>query len=173
MNDFEELLSGGHPNSLGNTLEVVESVLQNPSRFEELFNCYFSYDEVVRLRVSNAMKRICKERKDLLVPYLDKFLSDISNIDQASAQWTLAQLFLSLEKDMTPQQIQAAKNLLTHNLANYNDWIVLHTTMQTLSHWSTNDQKLRSWLIPHLERLSADTRKSVSARANKLLAKFM
>ncbi len=172
MKEFEELLTGGHPNSLGNTIAVVETVLQNPRRFEALFNCYFSDDEVVRLRVSNAMKRICKERKDLLVPYLGRFLSDISNIDQASTQWTLAQLFLALEKDMTPQQIKAAKNLLTHNLAHHNDWIVLHTTMQTLSHWSTNDEKLRSWLLPHLERLSADSRKSVSARANKLLAKF-
>jgi len=172
MEDFEELLTGGHHNSLGNTIEVVEIVLENPTRFEELFHCYFSPDEVVRLRVSNAMKRICNERRDLLVPYLDQFLSDISNIDQASTQWTLAQLFLSLEKDMTPQQTKAAKDLLTHNLAHHNDWIVLHTSMQTLAHWASTDEKLKSWLLPHLERLSMDSRKSVAGRAKKLLVKF-
>ena len=65
--DFEERLTGGHPNSLGKTVEVVEEVLANPERFEELFNCYFSDDAVVRLRVSNAMKRVGKENRQLLI----------------------------------------------------------------------------------------------------------
>ena len=61
MRNFEERLTGGHPNSLGNTIEVVEEVLQHHEAFDELFNCYFSTDEVVRLRVSNAMRRVYKE----------------------------------------------------------------------------------------------------------------
>jgi len=58
MNDFEKRLKGGHPNSLGNTIEVVEEVLAKNDLFNELFNCYFSNDEVVRLRTSNAMNFI-------------------------------------------------------------------------------------------------------------------
>ena len=54
---FEARLSGGHPNSLGDTVKVVEEVLKQPKRFKELFDCYLSDDEVVRLRTSNAMKR--------------------------------------------------------------------------------------------------------------------
>ncbi|NHF59025.1 hypothetical protein FK220_006720 [Flavobacteriaceae bacterium TP-CH-4] len=172
MGDFETLLTGGHPNSLGNTIAVVETVLQQPERFEELFHCYFSDDEVVRLRVSNAMKRICKERCDLLVPYIGRFLDEITQIDQASTQWTLAQLFLVLEQHMNGQQLRKAKELLTHNLSHHNDWIVLNTTMETLTHWSKTDKRLKHWLVPHLERLSEDTRKSVSARATKMLVKL-
>ena len=172
METFEKQLTGGHPNSLGNTIAVVEAVLKDTDRFEELFNCYFSSDEVVRLRVSNAMKRICKERKELLVPYVDRFLIDIANIDQASTQWTLAQLFGELEKHMHPDQISRAKALLTYNLAHHNDWIVLNTTMETLARWSNTDEKLRKWLIPHLERLCRDHRKSVSEKAKKLLTKI-
>lgn len=103
MHSIEEKLTGGHPNSLGNTIEVVESVLADPAKFQELFDCYFSYDEVVRLRVSNAMKRICRERKELLLPYLNRFLDEISLIDQASTQWSLAQLYKMLEADMTEE----------------------------------------------------------------------
>ncbi len=172
MKSFEILLTGGHPNSLGNTVAVVETVLASPERFEELFNCYFSTDEVVRLRVSNAMKRICKERKELLMPFISRFLDEISRIDQASTQWTLAQLFLSLEDDMQEAEIRKAKELLTHNLANHHDWIVLNTTMETLSHWAQSDVKLQNWLVPQLERLSNDSRKSVSGRAKKMLAKI-
>lgn len=63
MKNFETRLQGGHPNSLGNTIEVVNEVLAENALFNELFECYFSPDEIVRLRTSNAMKRICKAEK--------------------------------------------------------------------------------------------------------------
>jgi hypothetical protein len=68
LKDFRNRLKGGHPNSLGNTIEIVDEVLKDNSLFEELFNCYFSDDEIVRLRTSNAIKRLCKEKKSLLFP---------------------------------------------------------------------------------------------------------
>ncbi|MEM7722613.1 MAG: hypothetical protein AAF376_09580 [Pseudomonadota bacterium] len=101
---FETMLTGGHPNSLGRTIEVVELVLAQPNRFEELFACYRSDDAVVRLRVSNAMKRVEAEAHHLLVPYVDRFIAEIGALDQASAQWTLAQLFGRLSQDMTEPQ---------------------------------------------------------------------
>ena len=172
MSSFEERLKGGHPNSLGNTIAIVNEVLEDNSYFQELFNCYFSNDEVVRLRVSNAMKRICKEKKELLLPYLDKLLNDISLINQASTQWTLSQLFRSLEKDMNEAQIEQAKAIMKTNLTNSNDWIVLSQTMETLAIWSKKDNDLKIWLHPELERLQNDDRKSVSGKAIKMLKKY-
>ena len=86
---FEQMLTGGHPNSLGRTVEVVDIVLSDTDRFGELFDCYRSQDEVVRLRTSSAMKRVEAERHDLLLPYIDRFIGEIGELDQASAQWTL------------------------------------------------------------------------------------
>jgi hypothetical protein len=37
---FEEMLTGGHPNSLGRTIEVVDIVLANSTRLSDLYNCY-------------------------------------------------------------------------------------------------------------------------------------
>ncbi|XLS27800.1 hypothetical protein ACJD0Z_11400 [Flavobacteriaceae bacterium M23B6Z8] len=167
MEAFENQLKGGHPNSLGNTVAVVEIILANPQHFDELFNCYFSEDEVVRLRVSNAMKRICKENKILLLPYLDRFLSEIAAIDQASTQWTLAQLFGMLEKEMHPDQLSKAKSILKNNLATHDDWIVLNQTMDTLVKWAKKDEDLQAWLPSHLKRLTTDPRKSVASKAQK------
>jgi hypothetical protein len=167
--NFETQLTGGHPNSLGNTIEVVEEVLAHPEKFDELFHCYFSEDEVVRLRVSNAMKRIAKANKALLLPYLDRFLTEIADINQASTQWTLAQLFLLLEKDLSPEQKETATAILRHNLEQHNDWIVLNMTMETLGQWAKEDKGVKEWLHPHLERLAMDPRKSISKKANKWL----
>ncbi|BDD00703.1 hypothetical protein [Persicobacter psychrovividus] len=172
MKTFEERLKGGHPNSLGNTVEIVDEVLAENGLFAELFNCYFSNDELVRLRTSNAMKRICKEKKAILVPYLDRFLTEISVIDQASTQWTLAQLFGMLEKEMTENQIGQAKKIMKNNLAHHHDWIVLNQTMDTLTKWAKKDAELSQWIRPHLERLATDKRKSVAGRAKKMMEKL-
>ncbi|GAB5410063.1 MAG: hypothetical protein BalsKO_24280 [Balneolaceae bacterium] len=170
MNNFEQRLTGGHPNSLGNTVEVVEQVLDQNELFDELFNCYFSDDEVVRLRTSSAIKRVCKAKKELFFPYIDRFFTEIAVIDQASTQWTLAQLFDLLKRDMSDFQLKKAIEIMQTNIEHHKDWIVLNTTMGVLGNWSKRIPELKLWLVPHLERLASDPRKSVSSKASKTLA---
>ncbi len=170
---FEEMLTGGHPNSLGRTIEVVDIVLANPTRLSDLYNCYSSADEIVRLRTSNAIKRISLENPEWLVPYIDRFISEISNINQPSAQWTLANLFQTLSVFMSETQQASAKEILQNNLETYTDWIVLNNTMDTLSEWAKEDSILKEWLLSHLERLIHDSRKSVAGRAKKIKTKLI
>lgn len=163
------MLSGGHANSLGRTVEVVTAVLAQPARLEELFACYQSTDATVRLRTSNALKRIEAESHDLLVPYIDKLIGEVAELDQASAQWTLAQLFERLAEDLEAKQRARALQIMKKNLAEHDDWIVLNASMETLSAWARDDAALKKWLRPHLQRLAGDQRKSVAGRANKKL----
>jgi hypothetical protein len=169
---FEEMLTGGHPNSLGRTVEVVDLVLKNPVRLSDLYNCYFSTDQVVRLRTSNAIKRISREKPEWLAPYIDKFISEISTIRQASTQWTLAELFQTLSGFMSETQRTNALAILKQNLETATDWIVLNNTMETLGEWAVTDSELKEWLLPCLDRLSDDSRKSVAGRAQKIGAKL-
>ena len=167
---FGAMLAGGHPNSLGRTVEVVECVLDDPARLDELLACYGSGDDVVRLRTSNALKRIGAERHDWLVPCIPFLLTHVAALDQPSAQWTLAQLFDRLSGDMSAEQRAAAEAILRRNLSEAGDWIVLNTTMDTLASWAITvpagvDPTLRDWLAPHLDRLAGDARKSVAKRA--------
>ena len=170
METFEQMLTGGHPNSLGRTLEVVETVLSDRGRHEDLYQCYFSEDEVVRLRVSNAMRRITVEHPDWTMDFMDRLQSEIAAIDQASTQWTLAILFQLTHDRMSDAQHSRAIEIMKNNLANHNDWIVLNNSIQVLTEWAVMDEgdnALKDWLRPHLERLASDPRKSVAARARK------
>lgn len=169
---FTEMLAGGHPNSLGRTAEVVDLILADPSRLEELYGCYSSPDEVVRLRTSSAFKRVSWKHPEWLAPYLDRFLEEVSQLEQASAQWTLAQLFSTLVGLMSAEQVEKAKHMLRHNLSTCKDWIVLNTTMQTLAEWAEEDEALKHWLQPQLEKLRSDTRKSVAGKAAKFHKKL-
>lgn len=170
--DFEEMLTGGHPNSLGRTLEVVEAVLADRARQAELYQCYFSEDEVIRLRVSSAMKRVTIEHPEWTMDFMDGLQSEVAAIDQASTQWTLALLF-DLTKDLQSKaQRERSLQIMKSNLAQHDDWIVLNNSMQILCEWSKEDDELQAWLKPHLVRLTGDTRKSVSNRAGKLLGRL-
>jgi hypothetical protein len=169
INQFEERLSGGHPNSLGNTVAVVEHVLTDRELLDDLFACYNSADAVVRLRVSSAMKRVTAAQPLWVVPFIDRYLTDIADLDQASAQWTIALLMRSLEEHLSTEQKKKAVSLLKRNLKNNDDWIVQNTTMETLTHWAKSDQPLKKWLIPQLKTFTTNSRKSVAGRARKSL----
>jgi hypothetical protein len=167
--DFEKLLTGGHPNSLGNTLEVVKIVLEDKSKLIDLFNCYFSPDEVVRLRTSSAFKRICIQHPDWIYEYTDRLIEEISKINQASTQWTLAILFRLLTPLLTQEQRSKSLEILKINLDNHTDWIVINTTMETLFEWSKSDNDLEEWLRPRLEKFVLSDKKSIAGRAKKYL----
>jgi hypothetical protein len=166
---FEQMLIGGHPNSLGRTLEVVDLILKDKTLVAELIDTYSSSDEVVRLRVSNTLKRICKEHPDWIYPYTDILLSKIAKINQASTQWTLATIFRLLSSSLTDDQKDLATQHLKHNLDTHTDWIVINTTMETLFTWSKDDPILAEWLIPRLKKFQKDTHKSISGRSTKYL----
>ncbi len=167
---FEDRFKGGHPNSLGNTREIVTEVLSDRSKLQLLLDTWRSSDELVRLRVANGVRRVCVEKPDWIVPHIDELLGDIGRIDQPSTQWTLAKLFLMLETHMTADQKLRATRHMQNNLANHTDWIVLNNSMETLCLWSRDNAELVKWLKPQLERLTQETRKSVARNAAKRLA---
>jgi hypothetical protein len=168
LNAYEELLTGGHPNSLGNTLQVVDDVLMDEKNLQKLIDCWKSDDEVVRLRVQNAVKRVAKEHPDWVAAYLPDFLGWVSTIDQASTKWCLSTLFMWLDSYLSADQTIKAVAIMKSNL-HYDDWIVQNTTAESLAHFAKKDDDLKTWLKPELKRLTMSRHKSVARRAEKLL----
>ena len=149
---------------------VVAEVLADHNKFADLYNCYQSPDEVVRLRVSSAMKRIAKAEPKLIMSYMDKLQSEIANLDQPSAKWSLAQIFMWLDSSMAEPQMQRAIEIMKHNLETENDWIVQCNTAESLAHFAKSNPELKQWLTPQLHRMTQDTRNSVVRKAQKLLS---
>lgn len=168
INQYEELLTGGHPNSLGNTLQVVDDVLKDEKNLQKLIDCWKSDDEVVRLRVQNAVKRVAKVHPDWVAAYLPDFLGWVSTIDQASTKWCLSTLFMWLDSYMNPEQASNAVTIMKSNL-HYDDWIVQNTTAESLAYFAQKDEDLKTWLLPELKTLTSSRHKSVARRAQKLL----
>ena len=165
---FKTMLSGGHPNSLGRTLEVVDIVLNNKNNLIYLFECYLSNDATVRLRVSNAFKRIFRQNPNWFAGYVDKFQILIPTLNQPSAEWTLAQLHLEFCYLLTEKQKSKAINISKEQLKNSKDWIVIIQTMNFLEKVAKEDESLRHWLLIKLDLISKDKRKTVSKKAKEI-----
>jgi hypothetical protein len=169
---FAEMLKGGHPNSLGRTEEVVDIVLADRGQLEELLATIADPDEVVRMRVGDALEKVCRKRPDWFVTYVDQLLGGLAEIEQPSVQWHVAQMLQHLRSELADDQVRQATALLQRNLTRSTDWIVLNVTMDVLAEWTKCAPALAAWLRPELERLRQDSRKSVAKRAAKRLAEL-
>ena len=164
---FAEMLKGGHHNSLGRTEELVAIVLADGQRLEELFACLAEPDQLVRMRAGDALEKVCREQPSWFTPHVDRLIAEVGAIEQPSIQWHVAQILQHLRADLSDEQARRAKALLQRNLTQSTDWIVLNVTMDVLAEWAADDPALADWLIPELERLCGDPRRSVAKRAAK------
>lgn len=175
-NEFTILLKGGHRNSLGNTEKVVSIILKDLRKTILLYDCYKSNDEVVRLRVSSCFNRIFKQQPPVFDEYIDKFLSRVANINQASAKWTVAKIITENTNRMSKVQKAKAKIILLDFLENQKDWIVLNSSMIALSKLYLGDGKsdeiLKSKISPLLRKLTYDKRNSVKSKSKKVASDF-
>lgn len=170
---FEAMLTGGHPNSLGRTEEAAQLVVDEPERLAELFRTYDSTDEVVRLRVSSAFKRVFLAQPQWFKKWYGRFSRRVVKLGQPSALWTLSFLCLRLEDQLTSKNKQNAGVLLCEVLETCDDWIVICNTLETLGHWAKRDSELKHWLQPRLSRFCGDRRKSVARKAQKVAASLL
>ena len=166
--DFEILLSGGHPNSLGKTEIVTSKILNDKLLLSDLLACYASDDPVVRLRTSSCLKRVCQQQPEWVYEHIQKLFDEISQIDQASTKWTLAIVFGYLREMFNKDELAVAVKIMKKNLF-YPDWIVQNTSMQVLFEFIDSDPTIRQWLGQNLDSLTQSKWKSVSGRASKLL----
>jgi hypothetical protein len=86
------MLTGGHPNALGRTEEVVVIVLADRARLDELFDCLRVEDPVVRTRAGDALEEVCRRRPEWLAHEAERVLRDVGTIDQPSVRWHVAQI---------------------------------------------------------------------------------
>lgn len=168
--EFEVELSGGHPNSLGNTEAVAERVRREPELLDELIDTYSSDDEVVRLRVSSVIKRLVLSHPEWVLARLDVIEQWVDRLEQASAQWSLSQDYLALTAVLSTNQRRAAIERMKGFLRSSNDWIVINQTLETLGQWAREDPELRDWLLPKLHAYAHETRKSIAGKARRHLA---
>lgn len=170
-NFAEMLTAGGHANSLGRVNEIIEIVLNDRSRLDELYSCLSDDDAWVRMRAADALEKICREHPDWLLPYIDKLQADFATSTQPSIQWHMAQIYEQV--DLTDKQKQKAIHWLSNLLSNKDvDWIVAANAMDTLAKFTKEGSFALADLVPLLKTQQEHKSNAVVKRANKWLAEL-
>ncbi|HVQ44573.1 MAG TPA: hypothetical protein VMT30_06425 [Candidatus Saccharimonadia bacterium] len=170
--DFTDLLAvGGKANSLGKVNEVIALVLNDRNRLDELYSRLFNEDAWIRMRAADALEKICRQHPDWLLPYIDKFASDLATSSQPSIQWHLAQIYRAV--DLTTEQKHFAINWLKHLLATKDvDWIVAANAMDTLAQFTKDGSCSVADIVPLLKIQQNHKSNAVIKRANKLITEL-
>ena len=166
---FADMLTvGGKKNSLGRAEEIVQIVLADQSRLEELYRCLFEDNAWVRMRAVDALEKVCRVHTEWLKPYVEKLLTDVAAIDQPSIQWHLAQMFREI--DLSRDERRRAIDLMKHTISSVNvDWIVSSNTMETLAAYTTEEVLPAAEVVPLLEVQQTHHSNAVVKRATRLL----
>jgi len=169
---FLDILAAGEKtNSLGRTNEVIDTVLRDQSRLEELYQCLFSQDAWVRMRAADALEKVCREHPDWILPYIDRLARDFSTSTQASIQWHMAQIYRQVHLTDAQQKMAATwlAQLLSHKDA---DWIAAANAMDTLAQFTKNGRYPAAKMIDLLHVQKQHKSNAVIKRATKYLAEL-
>jgi hypothetical protein len=169
---FEAMLATGKPNSLGRVNEVLDIVLADKSRLEELYKCIFCDNAWTRMRAVDAFEKIGRKHPDWLALYIDRIQSELATNDQPSIQWHMAQIYKQI--DLNDIQIQKAILWLEKLLSTVDvDWIVSANAMETLAHFTRKGYYEQSKLHNLLEIQTNHKSSSVVRRSKKIAATFL
>ncbi|TAH33309.1 hypothetical protein EYC58_01615 [Candidatus Saccharibacteria bacterium] len=162
------LADGGKLNTLGRAGEVLQVVLSDHSRLDELFDCLSDEDAWVRMRAVDTFEKVCREHPEWAQPYIGKLLRDIAASDQPSIQWHLAEIFAEIE--LTAEERQQATEIMKRNIATTEvDWIVAANCIKTLTAFARQGFVSVSELITLLQVQQGHHSKSVVRKATQLL----
>lgn len=166
---FAEILAvGGKSNSLGRTNEVIELVLADNSKLEDLYSCVFNEDAWIRMRAIDAIEKIGRQHPEWLASYIDKFQTVLDSSTQPSILWHLAQMYRQLE--LTEKQKDKVITWLHEQLSNVNvDWIVSANAMKTLVQFTLDGYVKKIDAISLIENQLNHKSNTVVRLAKKLL----
>lgn len=167
----EKLAIGGKTNSLGLAEEVVQEVLNDKTRLEELYNCLFESDAWLRMRAADSLEKVCRVHPEWFESYVDRILQEMGNSTQPSLQWHVAQMLV--EVTLTHAQHQEAVDWLKARLEDKDvDWIVAANAMNSLVQFTKEGLIPKTETIALIEGQQSHHSQSVRKRAAKLLAEL-
>jgi HEAT repeat protein len=159
-------LSGGDRRSTGRSDEIVAVVLADPALFGRLIEGMSDPDPLIRMRAADAAEKVTLQRPELLQPFKEQLLDQMSPVEQQEVRWHVAQMLPRLELSPT-ERLQALDILLGY--LDDESKIVKTFAMQGLSDMAQQDPTLRDEVIPVLVELTASGSSAMRSRGRQLL----
>ena len=162
-------LTGGDRRSIGNVEDVIQDGINRPALFDVLFDGLSVDDPLIRMRAADAIEKLSGDQPQLLQPFKKPLLHLAAKSRQQEGRWHMAQIIPRLK--LTAKERALAIDILFGYLTDKSK-IVVTFSMQALSDFAIDDQKLRPRVIKVLKELTATGSPAVKNRGRKLLEKL-
>jgi hypothetical protein len=159
-------LAVGTTRNLGCANEVAREALHNHSLVKELIDALDDKRIVVSHRAAKALKKIQRNKPELLVPFTKRILQHTLATEHMHTRWSLTIILGELPLRGRDQAL--AVDLMFEALSSRS---ALQRTfaLQALANYAQNDAALRARVQPVLQRALTDSSAAIRARSRKLL----
>lgn len=171
MKSILEKLKGGDLRSVGKANEVMKSVLKNPKLFKEIFQGISDTDPLIRMRAADVAEKISRQHPKYLQPFKTQLINDVVKITQQEVRWHAAQMFSYLS--LTPKERSRVAKVLFSWLENEKSNIVKVMSLQALTDFAKQDNKIKSKVMPLIQKFILSGNPSLKSRSKRLLKEFV
>ncbi len=114
INPLKRWLAEGDLSSDGRANDVVEVVIEDPSKFEDLVALLDDEDQVVKGHAADALENVAREKPEFFLPYMHVLLTAAIENSLPMVQWHLAMVFghLALFSEVNNLTVPALIKLL-------------------------------------------------------------
>ena len=176
---FASILRGGDRRSIGEANRTVTLIIRKPERFQELLECLWHDDPVVRMRAADAAEKISAQRPELLYPFKAELLGLAAETSQQELRWHLALIIPRLPLTETERERGCAllREFLNDRISIKkgsikNGSIVKTCALQGLAELARGDPELKAEVAEIMEQASRNGTAAMRARARKLLPRL-
>lgn len=159
-------LALGDMRTTGKSDEVVQEVLSDVNRFDELFAGLEDARAGVRMRSADALEKVTRVKPELLHPYVDKLINIAESASQQEVQWHIAQMFEYAP--LNRAQKEKAFEILVRYYNTSRSNIVKAFSLTALAHIAKGDPTFEKEIKALLEMASEHEAPSVRSRAKKI-----
>ncbi len=163
---LETLLRGGDPRVLHGVANVVDIVLHDPARFDELIACLSHGDALVRMRAADAAEKVTRTQPELLQPHHAALVQLAATTEQPSLRWHLAEMLPRVRLD--PNEERTTLALLRRYLDDRSA-IVKVSALQALADLTAMDPSLRKPVVAAIRSAMTTGSAAVRSRGQRLL----
>src|SRR6202050_1886432 len=169
MKNILQLLEGGDRRSIGHADRVVSLVSKNPKLFPKIVAGLWSADRLVRMRASDAMEKVTREKPAPLGAYRKELLGLMAESTEAEVRWHLAVMVPRLSLDVRERELAVS---LLHDYLKDRSSIVRTFALQGLADLALQDASLQPRVVELLRVATRDGTAAMKARSRKLLARL-
>lgn len=166
MSRFREQLSGGTRTSVGEADEVIQKLLEDPSRLSEIYGLFLDEDPVVAMRASYVAMRVAEQNPGSVKTFANGLLKNLHLYKQQELRWHVPQLLVHL--DLTKTQRRRAYDVVMEWAETDKSKIVGYYSFQAAADFAEMDQDLLQDFIPRIKAANKTGAKSIQNRCKKI-----